>query len=239
MSETLKQYNAARRVSVPLVVWKTPDAAATISSVKNSEKADYPIFSWDIVRGVMPVNDQAMGKGGQGIGIGNPPDMLDAAQKLPKHSVLFMHNAQRFVDDSTVLQGIWNLRDTNKSEHRMLVLLAPQMRTPIELSNDILAIDEQLPDAAQLRDIVEAQISHAQVGAKESGVKFDGVTSEGIDRAVDALSGLSAFSAEQTVAVSFEKNGKGVVLNPVTLWDRKRQAIEETQGLTVCATVKH
>jgi hypothetical protein len=190
MSETLKQYNAARRVSVPLVVWKTPDAAATISAVKNSEKADYPIFSWDIVRGIMPVNDQAMGKAGQGVGIGNPPEMLDAAQKLPAHSVVFMHNAQRFMDDSTVLQGIWNLRDTNKSDNRMLVMLAPQMRTPIELSNDILAIDEQLPDAYQLQEIVETQVTHAMVGAKESGAKFFELTEGEIARAVDALSGL-------------------------------------------------
>jgi hypothetical protein len=54
-----------------------------------------------------------------------------------------------------------------------------------------------------------------------------------VAKAVDALSGLSAFAAEQTVAVSFEKNGSGVVLNPKTLWDRKRQAIEETRGLEV------
>jgi hypothetical protein len=54
-----------------------------------------------------------------------------------------------------------------------------------------------------------------------------------VGKAVDALSGLSAFAAEQTVAVSFEKNGDGVTLNPATLWDRKRQAIEETRGLEV------
>jgi hypothetical protein len=54
-----------------------------------------------------------------------------------------------------------------------------------------------------------------------------------MERATDALAGLSAFAAEQTVAVSFEKNGKGVGLNLATCWDRKRQAIEETRGLKV------
>jgi hypothetical protein len=231
MSETTKQFNAARRVSVPLVVWKTPDAAATISAVQTGAK--FPVFQWDIVRGIMPANEMARGKSEQGCGVGNPPEMLDAAQKLPAHSVMFMHNAQRFMDDSTVLQGIWNLRDTNKSEHRMLVLLAPQMRTPIELSNDILAIDESLPDAAQLKEIVETQVGHARLGATESGAKFKDVGAADVDKAVDALSGLSAFSAEQTVAVSFEKNEAGVCLNQNTLWDRKRQAIEETRGLKV------
>lgn len=231
MSETMKQFNAARRVSVPLIVWKTPDAAATISAVHGHAK--YPVFSWDIVRGIVPANELAVGKTEQGAGVGNPPEMLEAAQKLPAHSVMFMHNAHLFMDNSTVLQGIWNLRDSNKSEHRMLVMLAPQMRTPIELSNDVLVIDETLPDEKALAEIVETQCQHAKTGAKESGAKFKDMSAADIEKAVDALSGLSAFAAEQTVAVSFEKNGDGVGLNQKTLWDRKRQAIEETRGLTV------
>ena len=229
--ETLKQFNAARRVSVPLIIWKTPDAAATISAVRDGAK--YPILSWDIARGVVAVNEQAKGKTEQDCGKGNPPEMLEAAQNLPADSVVFMHNAHLFTDNSAVIQGIWNLRDTNKSEHRTLVLLSTEMRTPIELANDILVIDEKLPDEAQLMGIVKTQSGHARVGAVESNSKFNDMTAPEMERAVDALSGLSAFAAEQTVAVSFEKNGDGVYLNHSTLWDRKRQAIEETRGLKV------
>ncbi len=231
MTSTINQFSAARRVSVPLIIWKTPDAAATIDEVRDGAK--FPMFSWDIVRGIVPANETAVGKCEQGIGVGNPPELLEAAQKLPADSVVFMHNAHLFTDNSTVIQGIWNLRDTNKSEHRMLVMLAPQMRTPLELANDILVIDEQLPDDAQLKEIVQGQAKHAKVGATESGSKFNDMTAPEISKAVDALSGLSAFAAEQTVAVSFEKNGDGVHLNHGTLWDRKRQAIEETRGLKV------
>jgi SpoVK/Ycf46/Vps4 family AAA+-type ATPase len=159
--------------------------------------------------------------------------MLEAAQKLPAHSVVFMHNAHLFTDNSTVIQGIWNLRDSNKAEHRMLVMLAPQMKTPIELSNDVLVIDETLPDEQALQEIIETQCQHARTGATESGTKFRDMSAADVEKAVDALSGLSAFAAEQTVAVSFEKNGDGVGLNQRTLWDRKRQAIEETRGLKV------
>lgn len=235
MSETLKQFNAARRVSVPLLVWKTPDAAATMSAVRDGAK--YPIFSWDIVRGIVPVNELAAGKAEQGAGVGNPPEMLEAAQKLPAHSVMFMHNAHLFTGgrepNATVVQGVWNLRDSNKAEHRTLVMLAPQMQTPMELSNDVLVIDESLPTESQLKEIVETQVGHARVGAKESGAKFRDMSAADMTKAVDALSGLSAFAAEQTVAVSFEKNGDGVGLNQGTLWERKRQAIEETRGLSV------
>jgi hypothetical protein len=234
--ETLKQYNAARRVSVPLIIWKTPDAAATISAVRDG--ATYPIYSWDIVRGLMACNDAALAKcpkeeDGSNVGVGNPPGVLEAMQKLPADSTVLMHNAHLFTDNSAVIQGIWNLRDTNKSEHRTLVLLSPQMRTPIELTNDIMVIDEQLPDEGELRGIVEMAAEHARIGAAEAGVKFNAMGAPDVGKAVDALSGLSAFAAEQTVAVSFEKNGDGVTLNHSTLWDRKRQAIEETRGLKV------
>lgn len=233
--ETVKQYHAARRVSVPLVIWKTPDAAATISAVKTAADLNgvYPIFSWDIVRGLMACNEAALGKADQGCGVGNPVEMLEAVQKLPADSVVLMHNAHLFTDNSAVLQGMWNLRDTNKAEHRMLVLLSPSMKSPIELANDVLVIDEQLPDEAALKGIVEMAAEHARIGAKDAGVKFKDMGAAEIGKAVDALSGLSAFAAEQTVAVSFEKNGDGVTLNPKTLWDRKRQAIEETRGLEV------
>jgi len=236
MSEAIKQYIAARRVSVPLIVWKTPDAAATISAVRDG--ATYPIFSWDFARGIVPVNEQAMNKVESETGIGNPPEMLQAAQKLPADSVVFMHNAHLWIGsnektDGSVIQGIWNLRDSNKAEHRMLVMLAPQMVTPMELANDVMVIDERLPDDTELQEIVETQCQHARTGVHGTGIKFREVSAKDVEKAVDALSGLSAFAAEQTVAVSFEKNGDGVGLNQHTLWDRKRQAIEETKGLKV------
>lgn len=226
--DTLKQYEAARRVSVPLVIWKTPDAAATISAINNG--ADYPIFSWDIVRGVMAVNEKAKGKTEAGKGIQNPVEILEAMQDFPADSVLFMHNMHLFTDNPVVVQAVWNLRDSNKSEHKMLVMLSPQMQSPMELSNDILVIDEKLPDDAALREIVKTQSKYAKDAVHGTGTKFN---EPDIEKAVDALSGLSAFSAEQSVAVSFEKNGDGVSLNQDTLWERKRQAIEETRGLSV------
>jgi hypothetical protein len=233
--DTLKQFNAARRVSVPLIIWKTPDPAATMNAVRDG--AEYPVLGWDIVRGVRPWNEAAKGKTESECGVGDPVGMLQAVETLPADSVMFMQNAQLYAGgdnpNPSVLQAIWNLRDTNKADHKTLVLLSPQMRTPLELANDIMVLDETLPDDKALSNIVVTQAEHARIGAKDAGVKFKAMTAADVDKAVDALSGLSAFAAEQTVAVSFEKNGDGVTLNQNTLWDRKRQAIEETKGLKV------
>src|SRR5690606_35151843 len=50
-----------------------------------------------------------------------------------------------------------------------------------------------------------------------------------VAKAVDALIGLAAFPAEQVLAMSLSKNG----VDFERLWERKRQAVEQTPGLTV------
>jgi hypothetical protein len=50
-----------------------------------------------------------------------------------------------------------------------------------------------------------------------------------IIKAVDALIGLAAFPAEQALAISLVKRQ----LNTEDLWERKRQIIEQTPGLSV------
>jgi hypothetical protein len=50
-----------------------------------------------------------------------------------------------------------------------------------------------------------------------------------MDKAVDAIIGLAAFPAEQTVAMCLSRNG----LDYDDLWERKGQAIEQVRGLSV------
>jgi hypothetical protein len=223
--KTLNQFKAARRVSVPLIVWKTPDPAATIAQVvelANGKGA--PVAQWDCVRGMKPLNEQAQGKVSGEIAIGNPVDALIYMESLDEKSILFFHNAHKFTADPGTLQAVWNLRDSNKQAGKTLVLLAPSMPIPPELANDVLVLDEALPDEAQLTEIVLQQFESAELpkpGDKET------------KKAVDAISGLSAFSAEQVVAMSFEGKTGSVKLNHGSLWERKRQAVEETRGLKV------
>src|SRR5207253_3790523 len=91
---------------------------------------------------------------------------------------------------------------------------------PAELAQDVLILDEPLPDAAQLAGIVGG----TYVSANEPLPK-----AETVERAVDALSGLATFPAEQVCAMSIRKGG----LDLENLWERKRQTIEQTHGLSV------
>jgi hypothetical protein len=75
----------------------------------------------------------------------NPGEVLALAAGLPAGTILFYLNAHRYILDEIVAQAVWNLRDYFKENRRTLVLLAPEMKIPIELQQDILIIDEPLP----------------------------------------------------------------------------------------------
>jgi hypothetical protein len=103
----------------------------------------------------------------------------------------------------------------------MLVLLAaPGATLPQELGQDVLILDEPLPSTSHLEQIVRETFNAANLGEPERPV---------INKAVDALIGLAAIPAEQALAISLVKR----LLDTEDLWERKRQIIEQTPGLSV------
>ena len=84
----------------------------------------------------------------------------------------------------------------------------------------MLVLDEPLPSATHLERIVRETFHAANLAEPERAK---------IDRAVDALIGLAAFPAEQALAISLVKRQ----LDTEDLWERKRQVIEQTPGLSV------
>jgi hypothetical protein len=240
----IETFISARRVGAPIVVWKTPDPAASIAAIRQTlgSLADKtPLVEWNVAEGTRTLNDLAK-EVGSGVGrydtMEGLPGALNAGNMLPGRKkengevringgIFFVHNAHRFIAEAAVMQAVWNLRDKFKSNLRTLVLFCPQMATPIELVNDVVVIDEPLPTEEQIRAIVEGEVKNA--AAKTS--------KEDVSKATSALTGLSAFAAEQAVAMSMtRKGGKAegpIVLDVGNVWERKRKAIEETRGLSV------
>ena len=233
---------AAWRVSVPLVAINTADPAETmrvvVAAIPASVSAaptlaDEPakahetsIVQWDVVGGfavVVPgdVHEQAVGllRGEFDESKGNPIACLTSALKLPERSLLFVHLANRWVENSSVVQAAWNLRDKFKSNHRMVVFLGPGLSLPAELQHDVVVIDEPLPNPEQLAGVVRKIHACASLT----------VDDDTVERCVEATQGLTAFAAEQVVAMSLKKTGADVE----ALWERKRQQIEQTPGLKV------
>jgi hypothetical protein len=156
---------------------------------------------------------------------GNLVETLSIAQRMPEEAILSIHNAHLYYRREDVLQGIWNCRDTFKANQRALVLLTTLGATlPPELASDVMTLDEPLPTLEELNRILALQYDAVGISPPADGT---------MSRAVDAICGLAAFPAEQVTAMSFVKRDGRIVLDVDALWERKRQVIEATPGLSV------
>jgi ATPase family associated with various cellular activities (AAA) len=225
IDQFMKTLKAARRVSTPLLAIRSADPALAIARVQDLVGKSAAVVHWDVVRGLVPANENATKEIGKllgdrdAAGIG-PVEALVLASQLSEDGVLLYANAQRFWVDPQVAQGLWNLRDVFKGNGRTLVLLTtPGAVLPEELAQDVLVLDEPLPAIEDLSRIFEETVAAADVSDAEDAT----------GQALDAMLGLAAFPAEQVLAMALSKAG----LDLEQLWDRKRQMIEQTPGLSV------
>ncbi len=229
----LNKLKKARLVSTPLIAIKTNDPIATAAAIVRDCNGIVPVLEWNAVDGLAGLNK--LGKDAAQRIIGeldqsattSPVEVLGMASKLPQQSILLMFNLQLFLGgtntDSVALliQAIMNLRDQFKSNRRTLVNLGVDINLPVELAQDFLVLDEPLPDDDRLQKIVTAICSTVPEMKKP--------TPEVLIKAVNALRGLSAFPAEQAVAMSLALTG----IDLEGLWERKRKLIEATKGLVI------
>jgi SpoVK/Ycf46/Vps4 family AAA+-type ATPase len=239
---TVSQFYRARSVSVPLVAIASPDPAATIREIIEGSKDEEATFVvWDIARGFTEpaerkygVRDALLNKGLEGhelpdeTGKYDVPAMLDIIRKVPGKCCVFMCLADKFYNcpqqGSIVIQAILNLRDRFKAVMSTLVMLCHDAAVPAELKNDVLIIDEPLPDSEQLGQIVDKVVVETRKKHKDFPL-----TDLHREAAIDRVTGLSAFAAEQALCLSLRKAG----IDLAALWERKRKMIEQAKGLSV------
>jgi hypothetical protein len=233
---TIDTLKAARKVSTPIICITTPDLPATVASIVQELPAA-PILQHDIIRGILGLNEAGKEARARLVGSNDGPELpgvvpftspaeaLSKAAELPARALLFIHNANRLMDDAATVQAICNLRDLFKSNGRTLVLLATQITLSPELTQDTLTIDEPLPNEGQIRDIIARELKNARE-MKTPPQEPDQAT---IDRSVEALAGLAAFPCEQAIAMTLAQGA----IDVEQLWTRKRGFIANTRGLVV------
>src|SRR5215831_1709544 len=244
-------YQRAIEAGVPLLAITTPDPAMTIDSLVGVRPPalhdkPYAVLQWDVCNGVTltvtertrpaatsktsPLQSQQalaalMPDAGGAAALKNLGLALTKFREVPADTIIFLHNAHRFLHDTAILQGIWHLRDLFKAEGQMLILLAPSLKLPVELVHDVVILDDPLPNREQLEEILTTQYRNFRENVPAS----ESLNPETMGKAVDAVLGLSAFEAEQAIAMSFTSKG----LSVLHLWQQKYKAIEQTPGLKI------
>ncbi len=224
----LQQFRNARRVSTPIVSISTPDPAATMRLICGGTD-DAPKISWDVVRGYVGLNESGENVLTQNPGMenatkNNPLGGLTSAQELPGGVILFFQNYQLYTNAPAVVQATWNLRDTYKTNQRMIVLLGPEIKLPEALAQgDVVQFEDPLPNAEQLQAVVQRMFD----ATPADQIEYD-LTEELRDRTAQALLGTSAFAAEQLTAMAIKKSS----VDADSLDTAAKKLIEQTPGLT-------
>lgn len=228
----------AYKVSCPIVALTTSDPAKSLAAIGEAFNAEagpcqeVGIINWDVVRGFTVPDQPAAQKANALKAIGTVgdaeqaylPQALASLVKngggLQRATVVVIQNAQRFITETEVIQAVWNVRDAFKNPRRMLVLMGPSIKIPVELQNDVIELDEPLPTHEELTSILGGLV-------KSIGINADKTT---VSDAAAASQGLSAFGAEQLTALNLSKADG---LNVRGVWDDKCRKIGETPGLRV------
>jgi len=244
----VKELSLARQAAVPIVAITTPDPGACVIQLAKGLK-NGPIVMWDCVRGVVGVNE-----GGEEIITDDLHDCTEpveflmwCSRELPERGIACMLNGCEFFERNPhVQQAVWNLRDQLKLDRRMLIIVQSTIDLPALLKDDIVVLDEPLPDTEHLTEIVAKLDQSASLcgGCGGTGLalglecekcKGTGTSKRTIMdrdtllRSVEAVRGLPAFSAEQATAMALRKDG----IDIAHLWQTKTALIEQTRGLSV------
>lgn len=153
----LQTVKRMRAIGAPILAIQSADQLTTVQSLQAGLNGSAPLIQWDCVRGFLALN-----KPGQAALAGvmrnadpnkfvSPRAALIALQEVEENSIIVLLNAQRMIDDFAVLQGVMNLRDVFKSNNRTLILLGPDFRLPVELTADVLTVDEPLPTPDEVK----------------------------------------------------------------------------------------
>jgi hypothetical protein len=248
MQEFKDTLRAAKWVSTPLIVIRTTDPTNTTHLIAHElfvppeveEEESYPTLQWDVVQGFKAVNDAGTAvaqrlNSSESTSLGGekePREALAAIQAeankegLPEGSILCFANAHRYWNETGVIQAVYNLRDCFPGKNHTLVLLTvPGARLPGELSDHVTVLDEPLPTRQDLAKVLDELVEDTRAQNPE----FGALTAQDRAQALDAILGLTLFSAQQAVSMSLTTSG----LNLSRLWNKKVQTIQQTPGLTV------
>jgi hypothetical protein len=246
MTTTEHPFRRVRRAGVPLVAYATGDPWASVTACLdglNGTRAKVPAFQWDCLRGLAPLDKLAaefQAKRGPAAGettvlqfalaaLNSPgPDATaDDPITLPPGAVVFLHNAQRFLDDPAVVQGFCNLRNPAKGIGATIILLGPSFTLPAELRDDVISIDEPSPGAETIARIVSSGLGDARAAAAEQGITFP---EPDLDQVANTLTGYRAeFPVDQSLALSLSRDG----VDMDRLWDLKVRSLRQTAGLDI------
>ncbi len=207
-SDFTTELNMLLRARYPVLYVATPEEERAELAIATAA-TDFTIYTWDFVAGY--------DKGEPGFAKRNPLQALEWVSKthpdLPVVCVL--RDFQRFLGDIAVTRQLRNLARQLRSQPKSILILAPTLEIPPDLSEVVTVLNFELPEATTIRQTIQRLVPSAT----------------DLDALVRACQGLTLNRIEQAIARAIATWG---YLAPATLdliLAEKQQKIRQTQIL--------
>ncbi len=175
------------------------------------------VYIWDFVNGYQENPNNT------GFGKRNPVQALEFVTRMPANAggVFILRDFQRFLDDIAVSRELRNLARELKSQPKNIIIIAPQVSIPEELTEVITVVDFALPSISEIKTEIERLISATGQNLPE----------QLLDELVRAAQGLSLERIRRVLTKAIASSGKIEPGDVELILEEKRQSIRQTQIL--------
>lgn len=211
------------RSSYPIIYVPTPEeerAEQVIGYVAQSGTPSRGLHLWDFVEGFE----------GNGVGRNNPVQALNEIEKANPDSpaVFVMRDLHRFLDDAQVARRLRNLARHLRNSRKTLIILAPTLRIPPDLAEEITVLDLLPPSVEEIGRELEMILEQVKVV----------LTSGGRDALVKAAQGLMMTRIRLALARAVASYGRLDERAIPLMLEEKKQRIRQTEVLEFWPTTE-
>ncbi|MBD1924223.1 AAA family ATPase [Microcoleus sp. FACHB-831] len=213
------EFELLMRARYPLIYIPTPEEERVEAAIAQCAQrlGNRAVYIWDFVDGYQGNPNDV------GFGRRNPLQALEFVEKLPASSaaIFILRDFQRFLEDISVSRKLRNLSRRLKSQPKNLVILAPSIAIPADLTEVSTILEFPLPGANDIRTEVERLI-HATGQSLSDKV---------LDELVRSCQGLSMERIRRILAKAIATRGEIQPEDVELVLEEKRQTIRQTQIL--------
>jgi ATP-dependent 26S proteasome regulatory subunit len=175
------------------------------------------VYTWDFVDGYQGNPNDV------GFGRRNPLQALEFIEKIPATvpAVFVLRDFHRFLDDVAIARKLKNLARLLKSQPKNIVIVAPQLQIPEELSETLTVVEFPLPSIDEIRVEITRLLATTTKHLDERL----------LDDVVRSCQGLSIERIRRVLARAIATHGDLQSEDIELILEEKRQTIRQTQIL--------
>ncbi|MEM1367074.1 MAG: AAA family ATPase [Cyanobacteria bacterium P01_H01_bin.15] len=213
-----EEFTLLIRARYPLLYCPTVEEARleeTITSI--AQQLGRTVYVWDFVDGYQDNPNY------EGFGRRNPLQALELLDKIPSNmpSIFILRDFHRFLEDVSVSRKLRNLARTLKAQPKNIVIAAPDVTIPRELSEALTVVEFPLPNAIETRQDIQQLVGGL-------GQRLDSTLLNELSRAAQ---GLSFERLRRVLARAIAAAGRIEPDHVELILAEKRQSIRQTQIL--------